>query len=129
MKRSDICMATRDERHRWLFENHDGDRISFTQKGMPFRIMQPNAEFGGVVHIGDTKCRIRIVHRQDAEKGKRYEVRFPDVEWKRIGTDEEGKQIWTNEVPIEETTLVGYMEVKGNWRNGEGKCLFHPIGL
>ena len=75
----------------------------------------------------NNKCRIRIVHRQDAEKGKRYEVRFPDEEWKAIGVDAEGKTIWENKVSLEETTLVGYMEIKGNWRNGDGKCIFHPL--
>lgn len=118
---------TRDERHRWLFAHMDGRRITFEQKGMPFRVMRPNAVFGGVVYIKDTKCRIRIVHKQDAEKGKRYEVRFPDKEWKKEYIDEELDPIWTNDVPLAETTLVGYMEITGNWKAGEGKCLFHPV--
>ena len=118
---------TRDERHRWLFANMDGRRISFKQQGMPFRVMRPDAVFGGVAFLDNNKCRIRIVHRQDAEKGKRYEVRFPDEEWKAIGVDAEGKTIWENKVSLEETTLVGYMEITGNWRNGDGKCIFHPL--
>ena len=67
---------TRDERHRWLFANMDGRRITFGQRIMPFRVMRPNAEVGGVAFLDGNRCRIRIVHRQDAEKGKRYEVRF-----------------------------------------------------
>lgn len=118
---------TRDERHIWLFAGKDGHTINFTQEGMPFRVMKPNAVFGGVVHINDTKCRIRIVHRQDAENGKRYEVRFPDAEWK-LEPDKDGTLRWTDKLTIEETTLVGYMEIKGNWKAGDGKCLFHPIG-
>ena len=118
---------TRDERHRWLFAKMDGRRITFEQKGMPFRVMRPNEVFRGVAFLDNNRCRIRIVHNQEAEKGKRYEVRFPDKEWKLVGTDEEGKPIWTNEVQLEETTLVGYMEIKGNWKAGEGRCSFHPI--
>lgn len=119
---------TRDERHRGLFDHMDGRRITFEQKGMPFRVMKPDAEFEGVVHIKDTKCRVRIVHRQEAEKGKRYEIYFPDREWKRIGTDEEGKTAWTDKVSDDESTLVGYMEIIGNWKDGEGRCIFHSIG-
>lgn len=119
---------TRDERHRWLFAHMDGRRITFEQKGMPFRVMNPDAEFGGVVHIKDTKCRVRILHRQEAEKGKRYEVHFPDREWKSIGTDEEGKPAWTDKVSDDESTLVGYMEITGNWKNGAGRCIFHTLG-
>ena len=74
-----------------------------------------------------TKCRVRIAHRQEAEKGKRYEVHFPDREWKSIGTDEEGKTTWTDKVSDDESTLVGYMEIIGNWKNGEGRCIFHSI--
>ena len=116
---------TRDERHRWLFAKMDGRRITFDQKGMPFRVMRPNAVFGGVAYLDNNRCRIRVVHRQDAEKGKRYEVRFPDKEWRQTGTEE--NPTWTNDVPLAETTLVGYMEITGNWKAGEGRCWFHPI--
>ena len=118
---------TRDELHRWLFANMEGRLITFDQKGMPFRIMKPDAEFGGVVHINDTKCRLRILHRKDSEKGKRYDVYFPDREWKRIGTDEEGKPVWTDKVSTDESTLVGYMEISGNWKDGKGRCIFHTL--
>ena len=111
---------TRDERHRWLFANMEGKKITFTQQGMPFRILQPDARFGGVVHIGDTKCRIRIIRNESAEKGKRNEVRFPDSEWKECENGE-----WSNHVDDNDTTLVGYMEITGNWKLGEGKCIFH----
>ena len=119
---------TRDERHRWLFAKMDGRRITFDQEGMPFRVMRSDAVFGGVAFLDGNRCRIRIVHKQNEEKGKRYEVRFPDKEWKRIGTGVEGEPIWSRDVPLEETTLVGYMEMTGYWKNGTGKCLFHPIG-
>lgn len=117
---------TRDERHRWLFANKDGKNITFTQEGMPFRILKDGARFGGVVHIGDTKCRIRILRNQKAERGKRNEVRFPDVEWKKID-DGSGDGLWTNEVSDSDSTLVGYMEIAGNWKEGTGKCIFHPV--
>ena len=117
---------TRDERHRWLFADKDGQTIKFTQEGMPFRILKDDAHFGGVVHIGDTKCRIRIIRNQRADKGKRNEVRFPDAEWK-LEPDKDGTLRWTDKLKTEETTLVGYMEIKGNWKNGEGKCIFHPV--
>ena len=117
---------TRDERHRWLFANKDGKKITFTQEGMPFRILKDGARFGGVVHIGDTKCRIRILRNQKAERGKRNEVRFPDVEWKKID-DGSGDGLWTNEVSDSDSTLVGYMEIAGNWKKGTGKCIFHPV--
>lgn len=118
---------TRDERHRWLFAKMDGRRITFGQKGMPFRVMRPDAVFRGVAFLDGNRCRIRIVHKQDAEKGKRYEVRFPDKEWRQVGTDDKGMPIWANDVPLEETTLVGYMEITGNWKAGEGRCWFHTI--
>lgn len=119
---------TRDERHRWLFSHMEGRSITFKKKGMPFRVMKPDAEVGCVVNINGTKCRVRIVHRQEAEKGKRYEVHFPDREWKRIGTDEEGNTAWTYHVSDEESTLVGYIEITGNWKNGTGRCIFHTLG-
>lgn len=106
---------TRDEWNRWCFAHMDGREMSFISHGMPFKVMKHDAEFGGVAYIGDCKCRVRIVHRQDAEKGKRYEVRFPDTEL-------------DVKLATEDTTLVGYMEIKGNWREHEGKCVFHPIG-
>lgn len=119
---------TREERHRWLFAKMDGRRITFEQKGMPFRVMHPDAVFGGVAFLDGNRCRIRIIHRQDAEKEKRYEVRFPDKEWKQVGIDDEGKTIWDNNVSLEETALVGYMEITGNWKDGTGRCIFHPVG-
>lgn len=128
---------TRDERHRWLFAHMEGRRITFKQKGMPFRVMRPNAVFSGVAYLNDTKCRIRIVHKQDTEKGKRYEVRFPDREYVNNpryapnAIPEEGKPIEEpmilSTLPIGDTTLVGYMEIAGNWKAGEGRCWFHPI--
>ena len=105
---------TRDERHRWLFAHMKGYEIKFTQQGMPFRVMRPNAEFGGVVYIGDCRCRIRIVRNQEAGKGKRNEVRFPDTELEV-------------KVPLEDTTVVGYMEVYGDWKQGMGRCEFIPV--
>lgn len=125
-RKDKISEMTRDERRRWLFAHMDGRQITFEQKGMPFRVMQPDAEFGGVAKFKDTKCGIRIVHKQDAEKGKRYEVRFPDKEWQLI-PNEKGQLEWTNHVETSDTTLVGYMEITGNWKKGEGKCIFHPI--
>lgn len=118
---------TRDERHKSLFSHMEGRKITFTQDGMPFRILKDGARFGGVVHIGDTKCRIRILRNQKAENGKKNEVHFPDTEWKREDNDG-GDGLWTNKVEDCESTLVGYMEIKGNWKAGEGMCIFHPIG-
>lgn len=105
---------TRDEQHRMLFAHMDGREMRFPSSGMPFKVMKPYGEFGGVTYIGDCRCRVRVIHRQEAEKGKRYEVRFPDSEL-------------DVRPPTEETTLVGYMEIKGNWKAHEGVCLFHPV--
>lgn len=107
---------TRDERHRWLFAQMEGRDMRFPSSGMPFKVMKPDGEFGGVAYIGDCKCRIRVVHKPEAEKGKRYEVRFPDSELDQ-------------EVPMCKATLVGYMEIKGNWQEHTGECIFHPIGV
>lgn len=94
----------------------DGREITFTQRDMPFKAMRATyAEIGDTVHIGDCKCRVRVVRRKEAEKGKRYEIRFPDTELEK-------------KMPMGKTTLVGYMEIKGNWKKHEGKCIFHPIG-
>ena len=117
---------TRNERHRWLFSHMEGRKITFTQEGMPFRILRDDARFGGVVHIGDTKCRIRIIRNQNAEKGKRNEVHFPDTEWRREDNDD-GDLIWTNKVEDYDSTLVGFMEITGNWKEGTGRCIFHPV--
>ncbi|MBO6031773.1 MAG: hypothetical protein J6Q22_09995 [Prevotella sp.] len=117
----------RDEMHRLLFSNMEGRQITFKQKGMPFRVMRPNSVFGGVAYFDNNKCRIRIVHRQESEEGKRYEVRFPDVEWKLISNGS-GEGVWTNKVEDCDSTLVGYMEITGNWKAGTGKCIFHSIG-
>ena len=107
---------TRDVRHRGLFAHMDGREVKFTQTGMPFRLMRPDAIIGGVIYIGDCRCRVRMLRKQNAEQGKRFEVRFPDTELEE-------------KVPLEETTLVGYLEIKGNWTDGNGVCIFHPIGL
>ena len=106
---------TRDERHRMLFSHMDGREMTFSMSGMPFRVMKPDAVVGGTMYIGDCRCCIRIVHRQENEKGRHYEVYFPHIELDEV-------------VPQENTTLVGYMEIKGNWKKHEGKCIFHPIG-
>lgn len=114
---------TRDERHRWLFAKMDGRRIYFTQAGMPFRVLRKGARFGGVVTIGDTKCRIRIIRREEEDKGKKNEVHFPDFEWKQL---EDGS--WSSSVTDDDSTLVGFMEICGNWKAGDGKCIFHSVG-
>ena len=113
---------TRDERNISLFSHMEGRRIHFTQKGMPFRVLRTGARFGGVVTIGDTKCRIMIIRNETADKWKRNEVHFPDFEWKQL--DEES---WSSAVADEDSTLVGYMEVCGNWKAGEGTCIFHTL--
>ena len=112
---------TKHEWHRWCFAHKDGQRMVFTQQGMPFRIFQPDAVFGGVIEIGGIKCRVRIVRNPNAEKGKRNEVHFPDAEW----SCKDGA--WTDKVTMEESTLVGYMEITGNWKDGKGRCVFHSI--
>lgn len=117
---------TRDERHRWCFANKDGQYVVFKQDGMPFKIFHDNAVLGCIVEIGGTRCRVRIVRNKCAENGKRNEVYFPDAEWK-LEPDETGTLRWTDNVDMEETTLVGYMEFTGNWRKGEGKCIFHTV--
>ena len=98
-----------------LFSHMEGREMYFPSSGMPFKVMKPDGEFGGLTYIGYCRCRVRVVHKQEAEKSKLYEVRFPDSELDK-------------KVPTEETTLVGYMEIKGNWREHTGKCIFHPIG-
>lgn len=105
---------TRAEWNRWVFSHMDGREMSFIMHGMPFKVMKDDATVGGPMYIGDCKCCIRIVHKQNNEKGKRYEVYFPHKELDEI-------------VPQENTTLVGYMEIKGNWKKHEGKCIFHPV--
>ena len=117
---------TRDERHRWCFAHKDGQHVVFKQDGMPFKIFHDHAVWGGIVEIGGTRCRVRIVRNKGAEKGKRNEVYFPDAEWK-LEPDSEGTLRWTDKLTMEETTLVGYLEIKGNWREGAGSCLFHPV--
>lgn len=103
----------RDDFHRWLFERKQGHEVKFTQKSMPFAVFKENAEWGGSCQVGDVKCRIRIRHNSSGEKGKRLEVWFPHSEY--------GKK-----VPYEESTLVGYIKISGNWRDGTGVCLFEP---
>jgi hypothetical protein len=107
-------VLTRDEMHRWCFEKRDGKEMRFSQKSMPFAVFRENAVWGGVCEIGDIKCRIRIRHNSEGEKGKRLEVWFPDQEL--------GK-----EVPFEESTLVGYMLIQGSFQKGNGKCVFRRI--
>ena len=103
----------RDTWNRWLFERKRGHEIKFTQKSMPFSIFKDNAEWGGTCLIGEVKCCIRIRHNGCGEKGKRLEIWFPHSEL--------GKK-----VPYEESTLVGYMRISGNFRLGTGRCLFEP---
>ena len=103
----------RSEMHHWLFSRREGHEITFSQKNMPFKVFKPNAVWGGSCEIGTIKCRIRIRHNSDGEKGKRLEIWFPH--------EELGK-----EVPFEESTLVGYMKIKGSWQKGTGKCFFEP---
>ena len=100
-----------DVHRHWLFANKDGKEIKFSQRTMPFAVFKPNAKWGGVCIIGDVKCRIRILHNQEGEKGKRLEVWFPDRELGR-------------EVPLEGTTIVGHIEIRGNWREKTGRCIF-----
>ena len=106
-------ISNRDRHHRWLFEGKSGWEIRFTQKHMPFAVFKEDAEWGGICYIGDVKCKIRVKHNGNGEKGKRLEVWFPHREL--------GK-----EVPYEQSTLVGYMKIKGNWRDKTGRCLFEP---
>lgn len=47
-------------------------------------------------------------------EGRRLEVWFPHEELGR-------------EVPFERATHVGYMKIKGSWREGMGQCYFEPI--
>lgn len=109
-----MSQKNRDELHRWLFCRRGGHEITFSQKIMPFEIFKEDATWGGTCHIGDIKCQIRIRHNCSAPKGKRLEVRFPHKELDVV-------------VPIEETTLVGYVKIQGNFRDGSGKCFFEPV--
>lgn len=99
------------EIHRWLFCNKDGQDISFSQKRMPFAVFGENAVWGGSCEIGGMKCRIRIRHNSAGEKGRRLEIWFPHEEL-------------DVEVPFEKSTLVGYMEIRGSFQKGTGKCIF-----
>ena len=100
--------------HRWLFHNKDGQEIVFSQKNMPFAIFKPNAVWGGSCEIGGIKCRIRIRHNMEGEKGKRIEVWFPHKELNK-------------EMSFEDSTLVGYMEIQGSWQKKTGKCIFRRV--
>ena len=99
--------------HRWLFSDKSGKTFRFSQRHMPFAVFKTNAVWGGTCEIGDAKCRIRIRHNNDGEKGKRLEVWFPHEELGKV-------------IPYEKSTLVGYMKIKGNWREGTGECYFEP---
>ena len=104
----------KDTFNRWLFSMRDGHEITFSQKSMPYAVFADNAIWGGSCHIGDIKCRIRIRHNSNGEKGKRLEVWFPDF-------------VLDKKVPLEESTLVGYIAIKGNFRDGTGKCIFRLL--
>ena len=99
------------ELHRWLFCDKDGEEMSFSQKSMPFAVFRDNAIWGGSCDIGAAKCRIRIRHNSNGEKGKRLEVWFPHKDLDEV-------------VPFEKSTLVGYMAIRGSFQNGTGKCIF-----
>lgn len=101
----------RSEFHKWLFQNKDWQTIKFSGHTMPFAVFKDDAVWGGSCEIGDVKCNIRIRHNMDGEKGKRLEVWFPNEELGR-------------EVPVEESTLVGYMSIQGSFKDGTGKCVF-----
>ena len=105
---------TGHELHRWLFHDKDGKEIKFPQKSMPFAVFKKDAVWGGSCDIGDCKCRIRIRHNSGGEKGKRLEVWFPHEELDKV-------------VPFEKSTLVGHIEIRGNFREGTGKCVFRRI--
>ena len=109
-------MSKRDDLHRWLFARKGGKEIKFRTKKMPFKVFEPDAVWGGSCELGDTPCRIRVKHNMSGEKGKRLEVWFPHSE-----LDEE--------VPWERSTLVGYMQVVGNFRQGTGRCIFEPVAI
>lgn len=102
------------EFHRWLFHNKDGQEISFSQKHMPFSVFKKDAVWGGSCEIGGTICRIRIRHNSEGEKGRRLEIWFPHKELDVV-------------VPLEQSTLVGYMEIRGSFQKGNGKCVFRRI--
>lgn len=100
--------------HRWLFADKNGKEMKFSQKTMPFAVFKHNAVWGGVCTIGDIKCRIKIWHNSEGEKGKRLEVRFPHEELGKV-------------VPIDKTTLVGYIGIQGSFQKGTGTCVFQTI--
>lgn len=102
------------ELHRWLFHNKDGQTIVFPQKSMPFAVFKKDAIWGGICEIGGIKCRIRIRHNSEGEKGKRLEVWFPHEELEEV-------------VPQDKSTLVGYMAIIGSFQKGNGKCVFRRI--
>lgn len=113
------------ELHKWLFSKMDGREMKFTQQGMPFKVLHSGARVGGTVTIGENPCKVWLVRRSEAEKGKRIEVRFPYKMYRRV---EEGDEEPTSDlIPVEESTLVGYMEVRGNFKQGTGRCVFHPV--
>ena len=102
------------ELHRWLFHNKEGLEIKFPQRSMPFAVFKKDAVWGGSCEIGGTICRIRIRHNSEGEKGRRLEIWFPHKE-----LDEA--------VPFSKSTLVGYMEIRGCYQKGSGKCFFRRI--
>lgn len=54
-RKDKISEMTREEMHRWLFAHLNGQKITFPQKGMPFRIMRDETRFGGSLEIGTWK--------------------------------------------------------------------------
>lgn len=107
-------MNKRDELHRWLFARKEGKEMTFSARSMPFAVFKPNAVWGGVCDLGEVKCRLRIRHNMEGKNGMRLEVWFPHIELGEV-------------VPFEKSTLVGYMKIKGNWREGTGHCFFEPF--
>ena len=102
-KKENQCVSARarargkDAFRRWLFSGKDGQRVKFPS-GEQFRLKEKEGTvFGGTVEIGGAVCRIRVVHRVNADSSK-LEVRFPDKEF--------GEKMKESE-----TTLVGYLSI------------------
>ena len=81
---------------------------------MPFTVFKRDAVWGGSCEIGGTICRIRIRHNSEGEKGRRLEVWFPHKELEEV-------------IPLDKSTLVGYMEIQGSFQKSNGKCVFRRI--
>ena len=104
----------RHKLHRWLFKGKSGKEIRFSAPHMPFSVFMPNAVWGGSCTIGEAICCIRIRHNSSGEKGRRLEVWFPHKEYRE-------------EVPYAEATLVGYVKIRGNWKEKTAHCYFQHI--